>query len=108
MSSISSIGGGARPHHKPPSFEQIDNNSDGGISLDEFESAAPKGADSSKSEELFKKIDADGDGRISKAEAQANAPRLFAHFDQIDANGDGFITPEELQAAHHHGHRGPK
>ncbi len=71
MSSISSIGGGARPHHKPPSFEQIDSNSDGGISLDEFESAAPKGADSSKSEELFKKIDADGDGSISKAESDA-------------------------------------
>lgn len=71
MSNVSGIGGGFRPHHKPPSFDQIDSNSDGGISLDEFESAAPKGADSSKSEELFKKIDADGDGSISKAESDA-------------------------------------
>jgi Ca2+-binding EF-hand superfamily protein len=71
MSSISSIGGGFRPHHKPPSFEQIDSNSDGGISLEEFEGAAPKGADGSKSEELFKKIDSDGDGSISKAESDA-------------------------------------
>lgn len=71
MSSISSVGGGLRPYHKPPSFEQIDGNSDGGISLEEFEGAAPKGADSSKSEELFKKIDSDGDGSISKAESDA-------------------------------------
>jgi len=71
MSSISSVGGGFRPHQKPPSFEQIDSNSDGGISLEEFEGAAPKGADSSKSEELFKKIDSDGDGSISKAESDA-------------------------------------
>ncbi len=71
MSSITSIGGGFRLHHKPPSFEQIDGNSDGGLSLEEFKSAAPKGADSSKSEELFKKIDSDGDGSISKAESDA-------------------------------------
>ncbi|WP_038368166.1 EF-hand domain-containing protein [Bosea sp. UNC402CLCol] len=71
MSSISGVGGGFRPHHKPPSFDQIDSNSDGGISLDEFESAAPKGADSAKSEELFKKIDTDGDGSITKAESDA-------------------------------------
>lgn len=71
MSSISNIGGGSRPHHKPPSFDQIDGNGDGGLSLEEFKSAAPKGADSSKSEELFKKIDSDGDGSISKAESDA-------------------------------------
>lgn len=72
MSSISSVSGGFRPPpSKPPSFDQIDSNSDGGISLDEFESAAPKGADKTKSEELFKKIDADGDGSISKAESDA-------------------------------------
>ena len=71
MSSINSIGGGFRPHHKPPSFDQIDGNSDGALSLEEFKSAGPKGADSSKSEELFKKIDSDGDGSISKAESDA-------------------------------------
>lgn len=71
MSSVSGVGGGFRPHHKPPSFDQIDSNSDGGIRLDEFESAAPKGADSAKNEELFKKIDADGDGSITKAESDA-------------------------------------
>jgi len=71
MSSISGVGGGFRPHHTPPSFDQIDSNSDGGISLDEFKSAAPKGADSAKSEELFKKIDTDGDGSLSKTESDA-------------------------------------
>ncbi len=31
--------------------------------------------------------------------AQANAPRLFAHFDEVDTNKDGFITPDEMKAA---------
>lgn len=70
MSSIGGVGGfRPPPPGKPPSFEKMDGNSDGALSLDEFKAGAPKGADSSKSEELFKKIDADGDGSISKAES---------------------------------------
>lgn len=130
MSSISSIGGGFRPPPpKPPSFDQIDSNSDGGISLDEFESAAPKGADSSKSEELFKKIDSDGDGSISKTESDAFKDKarkadsllqslLFSlqndgtqnaqtastgdatsAFGQIDSDANGGISKDEFNSA---------
>lgn len=69
MSSISGVGGFRPPPPKPPSFGTLDSNSDGSLSLDEFKTGAPKGADSAKSEELFKKIDSDGDGSISKAES---------------------------------------
>ena len=129
MSSVSGVGGGFRPHHKPPSFDQIDGNSDGGISLDEFASAAPKGTDSAKSEELFKKIDTDGDGSISKAESDAfrdkakkadsllqsflfslqndgtqNAQTASANdfasaFKQIDGDSNGGISQEEFTSA---------
>lgn len=71
MTSISGVGGfRPPPPGKPPSFEKLDGNSDGALSLDEFKAGAPKGADSTKSEELFKKIDADGDGSITKAESE--------------------------------------
>lgn len=71
MSGISGVGGFRPPPPKPPSFEQIDGNSDGSLSLDEFKSGAPKGADSAKTEELFKSIDSDSDGSISQAESDA-------------------------------------
>jgi Ca2+-binding EF-hand superfamily protein len=70
MSNISGVGGFRPPPPKPPSFDTIDSNSDGALSLDEFKSGAPKGADSAKIEERFKKLDADGDGSISKAESE--------------------------------------
>ena len=72
MSSISGVGGfRPPPPGKPPSFEKLDADSDGSLSLDEFKSGAPKGADASKSEALFKSIDSDGDGKVSKAEQEA-------------------------------------
>lgn len=72
MSSIGGVGGFKPPqHHKPPSFSQIDSNGDGGISLDEFESSAPKNADKSKTDALFKSMDSDNDGSVSKTEMSA-------------------------------------
>jgi Ca2+-binding EF-hand superfamily protein len=71
MSSIGSVGGFRPPTSKPPSFEKLDGDSNGSLSLDEFKSGAPKGADSAKSEELFKSIDTDGSGSLSKEESDA-------------------------------------
>jgi len=72
MSSISGVGGGFRPPPpKPPSFETLDSDSSGALSLDEFKTGAPKGADDAKSEELFKAIDTDGDGSVTKEEQDA-------------------------------------
>ena len=85
-------------------FDQIDANKDGQITQDELRAfhEQRRVAMEQKRGEHWKKIDTDGDGRISRAEAQANAPRLFEHFDAIDANRDGFITPDEMRAAHRH------
>jgi Ca2+-binding EF-hand superfamily protein len=71
MSSIGSVGGFRPPPPKPPSFEKLDSDSNGSLSLDEFKSGAPKGADSAKTEELFKSIDSDDSGSISKDESDA-------------------------------------
>ncbi len=76
-------------------FDEIDTNKDNLLSADELRAYHQKARGGH-----WKKLDTDGDGKISKAEAQANAPRLFEHFDQIDTNKDGFITPEEMKAAH--------
>ncbi len=71
MSSIGSVGGFRPPSQKPPSFETLDSDSSSSLSLEEFQSGAPKGADSSKTEALFKSIDSDGDGSITKEESDA-------------------------------------
>jgi Ca2+-binding EF-hand superfamily protein len=76
-------------------FDEIDANHDGQITADELRAFHEK-----RRAEQFKKVDTNGDGKISKAEAQANAPRLYEHFDQLDINKDGFLTPDELKAAH--------
>lgn len=72
MSSISGVSGGYRPPPpKPASFDKLDSDTSGGLSIDEFKSAAPKEADSTKSEELFKAIDSDSDGSVTKEESDA-------------------------------------
>ncbi|WID96829.1 hypothetical protein QO058_00595 [Bosea vestrisii] len=81
MTSIGGVGGfRPPPPGKPPSFDKLDGNSDGILNLDEFAAGAPKGADSKKTEKLFKAMDADQDGSVSKAESDA----FKAKFEKAD------------------------
>lgn len=79
LPSLSGLGG-----QKPPSFNQIDANNDGTVSLEEFKAAAkylPGPAASAESEtpdELFARIDTDGDGLISKDEATSFRSKFSA------------------------------
>ncbi len=130
MSSISGVSGGFRPPPpKPPSFESVDTDSSGGLSIEEFKAGAPKGADSSKSEELFKAIDSDSNGSVTKDEQDAFKTKaeqaqqqlqsfLFGLqsggqsesssgeseeesdiFAQLDANSDGSVAKDEFLSA---------
>ena len=130
MSSISGVSGGVRPPPpKPPSFESVDTDSSGGLSIEEFKAGAPKGADSSKSEELFKAIDSDSNGSVTKEEQDAFKAKveqaqqqlqsfLFGLqaggqsqsssgeseeetdiFAQLDANSDGSVAKDEFLSA---------
>jgi Ca2+-binding EF-hand superfamily protein len=81
-------------------FDEIDTNHEGQVTAEELRAFHEK-----RQAERWKKLDTDGDGRISRAEAQANAPRLFEHFDEIDANKDGFLSADELRAAMMRHHR---
>ncbi|CAN7295869.1 EF-hand domain-containing protein [Bosea sp. LjRoot9] len=129
MSSIGSVGGFRPPPPKPPSFDTLDGDSSGSLSLDEFQSGAPKGTDTAKSEALFKAIDSDSDGSVTKAESDAFKAKaekagqqlqsfLFGLqsgqtssasdsttsdetdiFSQIDANSDGSIAKDEFTQA---------
>lgn len=77
--SLSGLGG-----HKALSFDQVDTDGNGSISLEEFTTAAknlPSPANSagtSKANELFSKIDTNGDGSISKDEATAFRSKISA------------------------------
>lgn len=75
MSGISSVGGmpqGMMRSFAPPSFSNLDSNSDGGVTLNELTSKAPGGVSDtgsqSRAAELFSKMDSDGDGTVTSAE----------------------------------------
>lgn len=79
MTSVSGLGGGAaqflRAGHKPPSFDQLDANSDKSITLDELTAGAPGGAKSAaaqkRAESLFKAMDSNADGSVTSDEKDA-------------------------------------
>lgn len=56
-----------KPKHERKTFEQVDTDKDGKISLDEFKAALSK-LDPAKAEEIFKKKDTDANGSLSKEE----------------------------------------
>lgn len=84
---------GAKGKHMRPSFEQLDVNSDGALTLEEIQ-AIGKGR--------FEKMDADGDGFITSEEIAAmgkmrserHAARMM---ERLDANEDGKISFEEMK-----------
>lgn len=103
---------------QPPSFDQIDSDSSGGISLDEFKAAGPKGGSDARATELFNKIDSDQDGTISKDEDSAFKEKMQSRmqsmmmqaqsfgsqgavdmFANADSDGDGSVTKAEFNAA---------
>jgi len=81
MSTIGGIGSWQYQPYTPPTFSQLDTNSDGGISLDEFEAGGPQGSSSD-----------------SDATSAAQQKRAEALFNQIDTNGDGSVSSDELSA----------
>jgi len=82
--SIGGVGGGApmMRSFKPPTFESLDSNSSGDVTLDELKSAAPGGAQNAKSseraEKLFAAMDADSSGSVSTDEKDAFDTKMKA------------------------------
>ena len=70
-------GGKEANHHA--TFEEMDANKDGKVTLDEYKAAAPKDAPAEKVEARFKKIDANGDGVITKEEMDAATQKMKEH-----------------------------
>jgi Ca2+-binding EF-hand superfamily protein len=115
---------GAAPGTRPDFFahmlQQMDTNSDGRISLDEYVAAAGarfKSIDTQnkgsidaadiasspaaveridhRAESIVKRLDTAGNGYVTKDEVLAAAQNRFA---RMDANGDGKLTPDELSS----------
>lgn len=110
-----------RPHHKPPSFEKLDGDSSGSISLDELISAAPKGASDteakSRAQQLLQAMDSDGSGDISSTEKDAFDSKMADQrqsmqfmtqqlssqqksdiFSETDTDGSGGVSLDEFSA----------
>ena len=105
MTSISGAGGfRPPPPGKPPSFDKLDGNSDGVLNLAEFSAGAPKGADSAKTEKLFKAMDTDQDGSVSKAEAdafKAKAEKVDQQMQALPENEQGEQNEQRAGGAWH-------
>lgn len=109
--SIGGVGSGAAMMRsfKPPTFESLDSNSSGDITLDELKSAAPGGTADAKSaeraEKLFAAMDADGSGSVSTDEKDAFDEKLKAAREamqfmaQMMAGGSGPPSNEDIFAA---------
>ncbi len=109
--SISGVGGGAAMMRsfKPPTFESLDSNSSGDITLDELKSAAPGGASDTKSaeraEKLFAAMDADGSGSVSTDEKDAfdtklkDARQAMQFMTQLMAGGSQPPSNDDVFAA---------
>jgi hypothetical protein len=84
------------------SFDEMDANKDGKLSLDEFQAAQAKMTD-----QRFARIDKNSDGVITKdefpqfpqREGAAIRPSLIPDFAKLDKDSDGKVTKDELAAA---------
>jgi Ca2+-binding EF-hand superfamily protein len=73
------------------SFERIDKDRNGSISLNELDAARL---------EAFQQMDTNGDGRLSRAEiVAARGDAAAARFTEIDLNKDSFVSRPEFLAA---------
>lgn len=120
-SSTSSVSYAARAQFKPPSFDKLDGDSSGSISLDELIAAAPKGASEtqakSRAQQLLKAMDSDGSGDISSTEKNAFDSKMADQrqslqfmtqqlssqqksdiFSETDTDGSGGVSLEEFSA----------
>lgn len=109
--SISGVGGGASMMRsfKPPTFEPLDSNTSGDITLDELKSAAPGSASDTKSaeraEKLFAAMDADGSGSVSTDEKDAfdtklkDARQAMQFMTQLMAGGSQPPSNDDIFAA---------
>lgn len=93
-----------------PTFEQLDINADGAITLDEVEAGMQ-----ARAEARFAAADANGDGALSAEEMLAQAQnqtserlanRIAERIEDADTNGDGLLQAEEI-AAKMEGRRAP-
>ena len=130
--SLANAEGGPRGGHRP-SFEQMDANGDGVLTMEEFQqqgqarfaendtngdgmldvdelTAAANRERDRMIARMIERKDTDGDGMLSLEEMQPRDPGRF--FGKADTDGNGEITLEEWQAAQAHmrghGPRGPQ
>ncbi|MCU0751640.1 MAG: EF-hand domain-containing protein [Akkermansiaceae bacterium] len=83
-------------HMKQEVFARVDANSDGKVTLEEWQAFNPK-VDSKR----FRKADSNGDGSISRKEADAEFDRegsLPKLFKLIDTDGNGSLSQAEISA----------
>ncbi|TCL10170.1 Ca2+-binding EF-hand superfamily protein [Shimia isoporae] len=106
--SVTAVGASAKEgdrHHRggePMTFEQLDTNGDGFITVEEMEAHAKS---------RFMQLDTDGDGAISLEEMKSKfsakegsegnsdrrAKKLDKMFSKMDTNGDGKLTEDEMK-----------
>ena len=83
--------------HAAARVAEIDSNGDGVITADELAAHAQRDI-SDKAEKMLEKRDENGDGQVTLDEMQPSSDRQERMFDRMDEDGDGSISAEEFEA----------
>ncbi|NDV00415.1 EF-hand domain-containing protein [Pseudoroseicyclus tamaricis] len=82
-------------------FEAVDGNGDGVLSAEEVAAAIVAAAEARAadiSERMIARMDVDRDGALSSGEIGARMPNPTAMFGRLDADDDGEVSAEEFEA----------
>jgi Ca2+-binding EF-hand superfamily protein len=94
-------------------YAKIDSDSDGSVTLAEFQAGAPQGVSEASQQELFGNLDSNGDGALTQDEfttglisgrppqpalSGQNARHLAELFQNTDSDSDGSLTLDEFKA----------
>ena len=85
-------------------FAETDTNGDGLLSAEEIAAKAERDI-TDRVTRMIERRDTNGDGLLSQEEMQPNGDRSARVFERLDENGDGQISEEEFAAMKKHGKR---
>jgi len=90
-------------------YADLDADSNGQISLEEFKNTGPQAQNTTSATNLFNLADQDHNGALSEEEfttLESKEGHMWKHFTNLDSDGDGKISETEYNTTRPFGHHG--